>query len=244
MTKYDQIAEKYDELLAEDDIATKNREQFQNLVLSYVPLNHVLVDFGAGTGIDAVFYAKSGYDVILYEPSQGMRRVAEYKIRKSGLSPKINIIENTFEDLLETIAKQQRKVSIVSNFGAINHMPIRNNQIGQLATAVSTEGYFIHYILKPFYIGFMKKPSFKRGILKILLGGIISIRDGNTDLMLFRVKYMKDLLAKNFELLRTKKSFSQQYSGPFNLFISSVLAPVSRRSIFVIFKKRDDYGNN
>ena len=46
----------------------KVRERFQQLVLQLMPANGTILDFGAGTGIDAKCYAGRGFNVLVHEP--------------------------------------------------------------------------------------------------------------------------------------------------------------------------------
>lgn len=244
MENYNIIADQYDDMLATDDVATINRAKFRTLVTSYVPRDHLLVDFGGGTGMDAEFYAQQGYDVILYEPSHGMRRVAKDRVIKRGLSGKIEVSEDSFPDLLKMLSTLQRSVSIVSNFGPLNHLSIPDTEIGQLAAVVSPHGYFIHYILRPFYLGFIRKKSFMFGVRKILMNESVSIRDGGYILHLFRVKYLRRRLSENYTFLTTVKSHPYDYWRHRSFPSKRLLDFFSRRSVFVVFRKNDDHENN
>src|SRR6202007_795880 len=49
------------------------RSAFQQLVLRLLPAGATLLDFGCGTGLDALFYAQHGYRVFAYDVDARMR---------------------------------------------------------------------------------------------------------------------------------------------------------------------------
>jgi ubiquinone/menaquinone biosynthesis C-methylase UbiE len=48
------------------------RQEFQKMALDLSPAGADMLDFGAGTGIDAKVYAANGHPTFVYEPSQVM----------------------------------------------------------------------------------------------------------------------------------------------------------------------------
>jgi ubiquinone/menaquinone biosynthesis C-methylase UbiE len=60
---HDRLAPQYDAHLASSAYNTLAREAFVELVSRYVCPGSELLDFGCGTGIDALQYARKGYRV-------------------------------------------------------------------------------------------------------------------------------------------------------------------------------------
>ncbi|PYU94786.1 MAG: hypothetical protein DMG25_05920 [Acidobacteria bacterium] len=61
---FDSIAAKYDELISSVPRNTWVRDAFRSLVADTVVPGSLLLDFGCGTGMDALWYAQHGYRVI------------------------------------------------------------------------------------------------------------------------------------------------------------------------------------
>ena len=91
---FDEISVNYD----------KHADTFEEKVESYVTWEHLkeylpenkdatILDAGGGTGKWALPLARLGYRVVLCDISKGMLRQAEEKIRKEGLSDKVEIKE-------------------------------------------------------------------------------------------------------------------------------------------------------
>lgn len=243
MEHYEVIADDYDEILLGDEVAVKNRDAFREIVTSTVPRDHLLVDFGGGTGMDAAFYANKGYTVLIFEPSNAMRSVAQNRISKNISNGEIVVAEEDFEEFIDLLSRQSRPVSIVSNFGPLNHLPEPDNQIDQLASVVSSGGYFIHCILRPLFFGFLRKSSYRRQIFKVWMNNAVGIQDGEYRLNLFRLTYLKRILKRKFKFLKSVKSHPKLCWGEKGRFFSQKLTLLSRRYVFVVFQRRGNHEN-
>ena len=69
---FDSLAPRYDELLNKAPIDRWTRRAFQTLVAETIPAGRLLLDFGCGTGLDALWYTHQGYRVLAYDISDGM----------------------------------------------------------------------------------------------------------------------------------------------------------------------------
>src|SRR5260370_38351844 len=77
---YDELAAHYDAHLTNPHDALA-RAAFQDLVARYVAAGSTLLDFGCGTGVDAIEYARRGYRVLAYDKSAGMVSELERRCR-------------------------------------------------------------------------------------------------------------------------------------------------------------------
>jgi 2-polyprenyl-3-methyl-5-hydroxy-6-metoxy-1,4-benzoquinol methylase len=64
---------------------SKSAEQIHDCWLKHLPLNGQALDIGAGVGRDALWLAKSGFDVIAVEPSKGLREEGQILTKKSSV---------------------------------------------------------------------------------------------------------------------------------------------------------------
>lgn len=107
---HDRIAAGYDAQLttrAEDVLA---RRAFQHLVARYVPAGSTLLDFGCGTGLDAIHYASRGYRVLAYDNSPGM--IAQLHL-------------NCDHPLVEPFCRFPETLhyhAVTANFAVLNHL--------------------------------------------------------------------------------------------------------------------------
>jgi cyclopropane fatty-acyl-phospholipid synthase-like methyltransferase len=69
---HDRLAAQSDSHLAAAPTNALARTAFRELVTRNVPAGATVLDFGCGTGLDALAYARSGYRVLAYDNSPGM----------------------------------------------------------------------------------------------------------------------------------------------------------------------------
>ena len=66
------LAEQYDLEMLKDRFNLMDRQNFLNIIEDKIPKNHLIIDFGGGTGTDTITLLKKGYRVCLVEPSEFM----------------------------------------------------------------------------------------------------------------------------------------------------------------------------
>ena len=64
---YDALAVDYDRHLRSSPYNDLARLAFREIVQRNVPTGSTLLDFGCGTGLDALHYAQQGYRVLAYD---------------------------------------------------------------------------------------------------------------------------------------------------------------------------------
>jgi ubiquinone/menaquinone biosynthesis C-methylase UbiE len=69
---HNELAADYDARLSGNPHNALARRAFVELVARHVPTGSTLLDFGCGTGLDALDHAHSGYRVLAYDNSPGM----------------------------------------------------------------------------------------------------------------------------------------------------------------------------
>ena len=117
---YDEIAADYDRQLLERPADRVARQGFQELVRQHVPEAATLLDFGCGTGLDAEWYVRNGYNVLAFDQSEQM--VARLRDRcrtaisvgrlRSSVAPLAS-----FESVLDQWPAAD---ALVSNFAVMN----------------------------------------------------------------------------------------------------------------------------
>lgn len=120
------------------------RERFQELALDLLPAGADVLDFGAGTGIDAKLYAARGHLTFVYEPSQAMRDYLAGYCRDE-------IACNTIIPVTRPLTRKVH--AITANFAVLNHIPDHRSLFEELSCVVVRGGFFLASMLSPLYLG-------------------------------------------------------------------------------------------
>lgn len=111
-------SEIYDEYESSNKILHWMRQQVYEVALKYLKSKDKILELNSGTGTDAVFFAKKGFDVVATDVSDGMIEKIQNKILKEKLSDKISVRQCSFTDLEKLYP--QKFDFIFSNFGGLN----------------------------------------------------------------------------------------------------------------------------
>ncbi|MGH8212986.1 MAG: class I SAM-dependent methyltransferase, partial [Rhodanobacteraceae bacterium] len=104
--------EQYHELILASQRARRARARFQKLALELLPAGADVLDFGAGTGIDAKAYAARGHKTFVYEPSTSMLAYLDRHCRREIANGSVVVVPSP----------AARKVkAITANFAVLNH---------------------------------------------------------------------------------------------------------------------------
>ncbi|MEI9974798.1 MAG: methyltransferase domain-containing protein [Ignavibacteriota bacterium] len=71
------------------------RQAFQDLVRRYTKASGLVLDFGCGTGLDALEYARAGYRVLAYDNSPGM--VSQLRLRCQAEISAGNVVPSSMD---------------------------------------------------------------------------------------------------------------------------------------------------
>ncbi len=119
---YGHIAADYDRQMAGKDDAWI-RTAFWAFVEARVPRDATLLDFGCGTGVDALHYASRGGRVLAYDNSAGM--VDALRVRCAGEIARgaIDAWSCPYEGFAHALSSRGRVDAVTANFAAVNHLP-------------------------------------------------------------------------------------------------------------------------
>jgi ubiquinone/menaquinone biosynthesis C-methylase UbiE len=108
----------YDEYEQSNSILPWMREQVYESVLKHLKPGDRILELNSGTGTDAVFFAKLGYEVVCTDLSDGMIKKISDKIEKEKLQSRIKVFQCSYTDL-EKFYNEKFDL-IFSNFGGLN----------------------------------------------------------------------------------------------------------------------------
>ena len=109
----------FDELYASDRIIQYKRERVRAHVQRYAKPNGKILELNAGTGEDAIYFARHGYRVHATDIAIGMQNVLEQKVADHHLSDSISNEICSYTEL-ETLINKGPYDHIFSNFAGLN----------------------------------------------------------------------------------------------------------------------------
>jgi SAM-dependent methyltransferase len=136
--------EQYHEFMLASQQDREVRNRFRKLALDLLPAGADVLDFGAGTGIDAKLYAARGHPTFVYEPSQAMLDyLAGYchdEIARKTVIPVIRPLTH-------------KVYAVTANFAVLNHIVDQQSLFEECAHVIDRGGFFLASMLSPWYLG-------------------------------------------------------------------------------------------
>ena len=136
--------EQYHEFMLRSQRDRKVRDRFRSIALDLLPAGADILDFGAGTGIDARFYAANGHPTFVYEPSQAMfdhlRRYCRGEIARGTVIP-------------ENRPCAHKVQAVMANFAVLNHIVDHRSLFEGFSRAIDRGGFVLASMLNPCYLG-------------------------------------------------------------------------------------------
>jgi len=120
------------------------RERFQKMALDLLAKGDGILDFGAGTGIDAKAYAANGHPTFVYEPSEAMRAHLAHYCRDEIASSSVVAVASP-------LACKVRAVT--ANFAVLNHIEDHSRLFEELSHVVRPGGFVLASMLNPYCLG-------------------------------------------------------------------------------------------
>lgn len=122
------------------------REQVRRQVLSFLQPAAKILELNAGTGLDAVFFARRGFKVHATDLAEGMIAELKNKVVRLGLQDKIVTQQCSFTELEKITAGPFD--SIFSNFGGLNCVADLT-RVTQKLPALLKSGGFVSFVIMP-----------------------------------------------------------------------------------------------
>jgi SAM-dependent methyltransferase len=161
---YDTWAERYDAALAQNHANNAVRSAFHALVQQQVPTGSLIMDFGCGTGTDALAYIQMGYRVVAYDNSPGMMAALEQKGATEIAKGDLVTVHGRYETMMATLPTLPRPVAVVSNFAVLNQIENAGEWLTAMAGVIDRGGWIIISVLNPTYWWDMRQSWWWRGL--------------------------------------------------------------------------------
>jgi SAM-dependent methyltransferase len=162
---HDQLAAQYDEQLMRNPYDVLARRAFREIVARYVPASSTVLDFGCGTGLDALAYAERGCRVIAYDNSSGMVAQLDQRCRTHIESGRVTPYSMNYPSFLEDFPKWPSPNAVLTNFAVLNSIQDVGVLFDLFARRLSPPGWVIASVLNPIHWSKMKTVQWWRSAL-------------------------------------------------------------------------------
>ncbi|GLQ88162.1 hypothetical protein GCM10007898_17310 [Dyella flagellata] len=136
------------------------------MALDLLPKGADVLEFGAGTGIDAKTFAARGHRTFVYEPSEAMR---DYLARHC----RDEIAQETIVPISSPLACKVQGVT--ANFAVLNHFADHAPLFEELSRVVHQDGFVLASMLNPYYLGDARYDWWRKNLVNLLRRGHYAI---------------------------------------------------------------------
>ncbi len=140
-------AAEFDEMDRLNPVIQRMRNQVHTHLLSLLKPGDRILELNAGTGIDAIFLAQHGFEILATDNAGGMLAAGAEKIKALGLEKKIQLQKCSFNNLEDL--KAGTFDHIFSNFGGLNCSENIENVIKQFDRLLNSGGKATLVIMPP-----------------------------------------------------------------------------------------------
>ena len=140
----------------------KVRARFQRLVYQFTPYRGTILDFGAGTGIDAKAYAEREFSVLVYEPCEENRVYLTAHCRAELETGRIADTDLTANGAVNVIA---------ADFAVLNLMADHRALFAMFDRLLASNGCVVANLLNPFFLGDARYGWWRANLRALLRNG-------------------------------------------------------------------------
>jgi len=158
--------EQYHEFMLASPRDRSVRARFQQLALGLLPAGASVLDFGAGTGIDAKTYAANGHPTFVFEPSEAMRDCLVRHCRDE-------IERKTVVAVASPLACEVQAVT--ANFAVFNHFADHAALFEQLSYVVRHGGFVLASLLNPYCLADARYRWWRANLVNLVRRGHYAI---------------------------------------------------------------------
>lgn len=139
----------FDETYSGDSIIQYKRQRVRDHVIRQLPLQGSILELNAGTGEDAVYFARKGYRVHATDIAAGMLQVLQIKAEREGVNSRITTEQCSFT-ALQDLRNRGPYDLVFSNFAGLNCTGELHKTLGSLSGLLKPGGRLTLVLLPPF----------------------------------------------------------------------------------------------
>lgn len=182
----------YHEFMIASSRDRKARESFQRLVFQLVPPHGTILDFGAGTGIDAKSYAAKGFKVLVHEPCGENRDYLTEHCREEITNGAITTTDLSVNADVKLIA---------ANFAVLNLIADHRSLFRKFACLVAPGGFVVVSMLNPWFVGDARYAWWRKNLRSLLRTGAYAVDGGFGPIYRFLPSAMVRAAGPDFHLV-------------------------------------------
>lgn len=148
------------------------RAAFRKLVMRLAPPGGALLDFGAGAGLDARYFARRGLTVRAYDNDPRMCEFLAHRCRELVASGRIRLETGSYEAFLARAPDAGPRIDLVAaNFAPLNLIADLPALFARFHALTAPEGRVVASVLNPYYIGDARYRWWWRNLPRLRHGG-------------------------------------------------------------------------
>jgi len=217
---YDAIAESYDQQMATLATSSWARDAFRQLVLDTVS-SGTLLDFGCGTGTDAVWFAERGFLVLAYDPSSEMIERTKAKGARLIERGLLTTHVSSHEEFLR-FQPERPFDAVISNFGVLSHLEDLGPLLDAFSHQLVNEGYVVASVLNPWFWKDMIREwwwrsvwgSRRTGVVRVSVGEIETYRHFPSKIVNAASPWFKPTLRAGVDALIRRSASGHDWAHP------------------------------
>jgi len=148
---HDALAKQYDSRLESNRYNRLARTAFHDIVAAHVAPGSTLLDFGCGTGIDALHYARQGFRVLAYDNSAGMVGQLERRCAAEIASGQVQSCAFDYGRFPASLPAWPAPQAIVANFAVLNSIRDVAALFASFSRLLPPAGVVIVSVLNPIH---------------------------------------------------------------------------------------------
>lgn len=198
-------AEKFDALSSENKLTAHLRTIYRKQVEKYSIQHSRILELNCGTGIDAIYFANKGYDVLATDNAPGMLDALQSKIASTGTRGKIEVMQCSYHELNKI--KKPPFDHIVSNFGGLNCTADLQHVLAQFSSLLTKNGKVTLALMPkvcPWELAMALKGKFKTAFRRFGRHAVANVEGVNFLCYYYNPSYVKRILKNEFNVVELK----------------------------------------